>query len=393
MSKREEDQNGWLEVKDNPVTKEGVFNYLGRDIGLDDERADKIVRVYRPAEELEKALELFKNIPLIDDHELIGKEATPAEKKGVQGWVGEQVVFDSPYIKANLRIVSDSLISKIRNGKVDLSLGYKNDYEYVTGDFNGQRYDAIQRNIRPNHLALVDLGRTGKDVVVLDHYTIDSNNLGVNMTLEELKAAIAALTAEERDSLKSLFVTQDESGNGEGGELSEEEKAAAAKAAEEAAAAAAAAAEAEEAARLSAEAAAAAASSGSETEAEEAARLAAEAEAAAAAAANQASNASENLDGAVTMDSMRKEVIKQINERDALGRKAQKFVGTFNYTSFDSAQSVAEYAAKKLGIKTSKGNEIVALDAWMQGRQESTKVVTMDSATVSKSSIKSKWSK
>lgn len=377
MSKREEDQNGWLEVKDNPVTKEGVFNYLGRDIGLDGEMADKIVRVYRPAEELEKALELFKNIPLIDDHELIGKEATPAEKKGVQGWVGEQVVFDSPYIKANLRIVSDLLINKIRNGKVDLSLGYKNDYEYVTGEFNGQRYEAIQRNIRPNHLALVDLGRTGKDVVVLDHYTIDSNNLGVNMTLEELKAAIAALTAEERDSLKSLFVTEDEKKTeDEAGEMTDEEKAAAE-------AAAVVAEEAAEAATTAAELASEAAATGDPV-------VAAEAEAKLEEVVDKAETAAEEV---VTMDSMRKEVIKQINERDALGRKAQKFVGTFNYTSLDSAQSVAEYATKKLGIKTSKGNEIVALDAWMQGRQESTKVVTMDSATVSKSSIKSKWSK
>lgn len=377
MSKREEDQNGWLEVKDNPVTKEGVFNYLGRDIGLDGKMADKIVRVYRPAEELEKALELFKNIPLIDDHELIGKEATPAEKKGVQGWVGEQVVFDSPYIKANLRIVSDSLINKIRNGKVDLSLGYKNDYEYVTGEFKGQRYDAIQRNIRPNHLALVDLGRTGKDVVVLDHYTIDSNNLGVSMTLEELKAAIAALTAEERDSLKSLFVTQDEKKTeDEAGEMTDEEKAAAENAAVVA----------EEAAEVATEAAALAAEAAVSGDP----MVAAEAEEKLEEVADKAETAAEEV---VTMDSMRKEVIKQINERDALGRKAQKFVGTFNYTSFDSAQSVAEYATKKLGIKTSKGNEIVALDAWMQGRQESTKVVTMDSATVSKSSIKSKWSK
>lgn len=390
MSKREEDQNGWLEVKDNPVTKEGVFNYLGRDIGLDGEMADKIVRVYRPAEELEKALELFKNIPLIDDHELIGKEATPAEKKGVQGWVGEQVVFDSPYIKANLRIVSDSLISKIRNGKVDLSLGYKNDYEYVAGDFNGQRYDAIQRNIRPNHLALVDLGRTGKDVVVLDHYTIDSNNLGVSMALEEIKSyleglseegknAILSLTESERKSLanisddefKSMLSTEDEAG-----EMTDEEKAAA------------------EAAAVVAEEAATVATEAAELASEAAATgdpvVAVEAEAKLEEVVDKAEEAAEEV---VTMDSMRKEVIKEINERNNFGRRAQKFLGTFDYTSFDSLQSLAEHVNNKLNIKRPKGSEIVAFNAWEQGRKVSTQVVTMDSATVSKSSIKSKWSK
>lgn len=33
MTKRQYDLNGWLEVKDNPISKVGVFDYLGFEIG------------------------------------------------------------------------------------------------------------------------------------------------------------------------------------------------------------------------------------------------------------------------------------------------------------------------------------------------------------------------
>ena len=43
------------------------------------------------------------------------------------------------------------------------------------------------------------------------------------------------------------------------------------------------------------------------------------------------------------------------------------FVGTFDHAHMTASQ-VAEYGVKKLGIPCSKGQERVALDAWMHGR-------------------------
>ncbi|MEY0963507.1 DUF2213 domain-containing protein [Providencia alcalifaciens] len=34
MTKRTYDNNGWLEVKDNPISKVGVFDYLGQKLVL-----------------------------------------------------------------------------------------------------------------------------------------------------------------------------------------------------------------------------------------------------------------------------------------------------------------------------------------------------------------------
>lgn len=54
-------------------------------------------------------------------------------------------------------------------------MGYFCDYELTPGTFNGIHYDAVQRNIRGNHIALVEEGRMGSDVRVMDRkITMDS---------------------------------------------------------------------------------------------------------------------------------------------------------------------------------------------------------------------------
>lgn len=49
-----------------------------------------------------------------------------------------------------------------RSGLRELSLGYSLDLDETPGVWNGQPYDAIQRNIRINHLALVEKARAGE---------------------------------------------------------------------------------------------------------------------------------------------------------------------------------------------------------------------------------------
>ena len=89
-SARKADANGWLEIKDNPISRVGVFPYLGKQIDPSLE-PDKIYQVYRPAEELSnpETIESFKLLPWVDLHpsKLLGaKDAgrTPAENKGIE---------------------------------------------------------------------------------------------------------------------------------------------------------------------------------------------------------------------------------------------------------------------------------------------------------------------
>ena len=172
QSSREPDINGWAEIKGNPISKVGVFPYLGKDIYPDLE-PNKLYNVFRPETEFSNAetIESFKLLPWTDEHAMLGSEdegMLPAEKKGIHGVIGEDVYFEDGYLKATLKIFSDKLANLIEAGKKELSIGYRCLYDMVSGVYDGVKYDAIQRNIRGNHLALVGEGRSGHDVAVLD---------------------------------------------------------------------------------------------------------------------------------------------------------------------------------------------------------------------------------
>ncbi|WP_272665951.1 DUF2213 domain-containing protein [Providencia sp. PROV174] len=415
MTKRTYDNNGWLEVTDNPISKVGVFDYLGAEIGAPE--PDKIYRVLRPPEELasEATINSFKLTPFIIEHEMLGKHATPAEKKGIQGVIGENVYFDPPYLRANIKIFSDVALSNIDSGKIDLSPGYRSKYEFTSSIYEGQHYDAIQRHLRGNHLALVDEGRTGPDVAVQDHLviTIDTKEL-IRMNEEENKekqtADEGAFTAEQVTALKSIIaevIAQTKPSTDE--EPKEEKKSTDADPEEEQKA---------EEAVSAAEVAAEEATTGT-PEAVEAAEVAIET------AVEAIEEAKEHLDQATT-DSLNRRIkrlkngigtmdeiaslkrkikrleaskptmdtgalLKQIGERDSLAHKLTPFLGVFDHAAM-TKQQVAEYGVDKLGIQCGKGNEAIALDAWMQGRVPDSQkaTVTMDSA-VSNQSIMDKW--
>lgn len=390
MSKRKIDINGWLTVMDNPLTKVGVYPYLGSEINAPD--PNKIYYVYRPAEELQKpeTIESFKLTPFIDEHEVLGKDATPAEKKGVHGVVGERVYFDAPYLRGNLRVHSNAMQTLIDSKtKIELSPGYRAKYEFTPGVFEGQKYDAIQRDIRVNHLALVKEGRTGADVSVQDHsiITIDTAEF-ITMDLQAILEAVAAMSEEDKAQL--LAALQPETTTDEEGELSDEQRAAAAEAAEDL------------------ETAAEAASAGAEAAAEAAATGDPGAAAEAASAASVAASAAETAEQeTATLDELKKQVkalqkqiatmdtaslMRQISQRDQLANHLSEYVGTFDHSSM-TAEQVAKYGVEKLGIKCPKGAEAVALDAYMQARKpEREQVVTVMDARPN-NDVKSKlWS-
>ncbi len=190
-SARVKDLNGWPEIKGNPISKVGVFPYLGKQINPDLD-PDKIYNVYRPEEELShpECINSFKLVPWIDDHIMLGSKDsgfTPAESKGIHGIIGEDVYYDDGYLKGNLKVFSDKLAQLIENGKKELSIGYRCQYDITSGVYQGERYDAIQRNIRGNHLALVDEGRAGPDVSVLDHFKTTFDSRGLVMPDENMK--------------------------------------------------------------------------------------------------------------------------------------------------------------------------------------------------------------
>jgi len=206
-SKRKEDINGYVEIVDNPLTKVGVFPYLGAQIS-DELEPNKVYQVYRPEEELKdpETIESFKLLPWTDEHAMLGSKnerLLPAEKKGVHGVIGENVHFEDGYLKANIKIFSETLGELIKKGKKELSIGYWCLYDLKPGIFNGQRYDAIQKQIRGNHLALVEEGRAGPEVSVLDHFKFTLDEMGLKMENEIEKEKEVEVVKDEL-SLESL---------------------------------------------------------------------------------------------------------------------------------------------------------------------------------------------
>ncbi|ENM6469467.1 DUF2213 domain-containing protein [Morganella morganii] len=423
MTKRTYDNNGWLEVKDNPISKAGVFDYLGAEIGAPE--PDRIYKVFRPPEELasDETIKSFRLTPFIVDHEMLGKNATPAEKKGIQGVIGENVYYDHPYLRGNIKIFSDAALSDISSGKIDLSPGYRSRYDFGNpGVYEGEAYEVVQRHLRGNHLALVDEGRTGADVAVQDHLvvTIDTKEL-IRMSEEDKDKKQPTgdengFTPEQVEQIKQIVVAALAAGTpATDGDLEKKEttdgdpdpekktgdaEAEAEKAVEDAEA------EAEK------------AESG-DPEAVEAAEVAIET------AEEAIAEAKEELDQATTdsltrrlkrlkrsiasmdeMSSMKRkiarlekakptmdtgELLKQIGERDALAQKLTPFIGVFDHAPM-TKQQVAEYGVEKLGIRCDKGTESIALNAWMQGRTPDSQKAhaTMDTAAGTDSIMK-KW--
>ncbi len=167
------DHNQFWLIKDNPITKAGVFPYLGKQISpsLD---PDRIYQVYRPPEEIKKAVDTFKLVPLVDNHTMLGPDFTPAEQKGVHGVLGEDIKEKNGTLFADVKIFSEQLKREIQDGKKELSLGYFCKYDLTPGQYNGMHYDAVQRDLKGNHIALVDNGRMGHDVRVMDAMAFDA---------------------------------------------------------------------------------------------------------------------------------------------------------------------------------------------------------------------------
>lgn len=184
-SARQYDLNDFLEVPKTPISKVGVFPYSGSQINVDLD-PDKIYMVYRPESELSDpdTIESFKLLPFTDEHAMLGGEdsgLTAPEQKGVHGVTGADIFYDAPYLKANVKVFSNKLKKMIEDGKTELSIGYRCMYDETPGVFEGEHYDFVQKEIRGNHLALVDEGRSGSDVAVLDHmtFTMDAKELQI----------------------------------------------------------------------------------------------------------------------------------------------------------------------------------------------------------------------
>lgn len=329
--KKELTPNGYLLATDIAIHCTGVFPYLGSELGLNN---NDVYMVYRPASELEKAIDSYKLIPLIDEHEYLGTDGMAPEKKGIHGTTGEQIVFDGKYLRATLMIYSEQLQKLIERGKIELSPGYQSSIEWESGEFEGEHYDCVQRNIFANHLALVDQGRSGSEVAIKDSFQLINE---VNMrkkikdeaetvvseeeVKEAVQEAIEEVAAEVAEQVVETVVEEEPAVLDE--ELFTPEQIDFIK--------------------------------------------------------NLIKEANPMVDGADEEEEVKPEeeevkqadtiskVILQIENRDALASSLAPVLGRFSTKGMLSDRDVAKYAAKKLGLVCDSGNEVAIVKGYLVG--------------------------
>lgn len=147
-------EEGYIHA-DAVVTRTGVFTYQNPDGTLRYE-------LRHPDDVLEKAsLDSMKMIPITVDHPQEKLVTSENAKRLSVGQTGESIQPDGEHIMASLRITAQDGVDAVKLGKKELSLGYTLDLEREDGVYNGQQYTHRQRNIRYNHLAIVDRARAG----------------------------------------------------------------------------------------------------------------------------------------------------------------------------------------------------------------------------------------
>lgn len=138
----------------------GIQQYTGEEMGRPD---IFVVNVYRDESEVfsKKSLDTFSKLPITNDH--------PAEEVTAENWkelavgsTGDDVLRDGEYLKIGLKITDASAVKSVQDGKRELSVGYSAEIEWVDGVApDGTPYQAVQKNIVANHIAIVDQGRAG----------------------------------------------------------------------------------------------------------------------------------------------------------------------------------------------------------------------------------------
>jgi hypothetical protein len=177
------------------LTRVGVFTYLMAD--------GKTVRELRLPEEVfaPESLASFELVPLTLDHPREGDGAVTAENArrlsvGTVGNVRRDSV-DRNFVAAELMIHDGEAAKLVEAGKQEISCGYFCDREPaepgatyldpLTG--KEEPYDFVQRNIRGNHVAIVDQARAGPKARIMldaaDGVEVDLSAIRVEETLSE----------------------------------------------------------------------------------------------------------------------------------------------------------------------------------------------------------------
>jgi len=185
-SVREKDDNGYLHVAVSNLTKEQIAPYIGNTLpGWKENNLEpeKLYKIYRAGNEIEKGAATFNGLPLMLDHWSMDAKTIGQVKDKVVGSLGTDARYEEPYLKNSIIVTDAQAIAKIEDGSYrELSASYQCDVIMEGGIFEGEVYDGYMTNIRGNHVALVPEGRAGHDVRIEDSALKGGEDMGKKKT-------------------------------------------------------------------------------------------------------------------------------------------------------------------------------------------------------------------
>lgn len=173
---------GYLRVKAR-IARTGIQSYTDANGGIRLE--------YRPEEEVaaDAALDSFREKCVTKEHPPVLLDASNTKDYAV-GFTSADVSYSEGFVESTLTVTDKEAIDEIMRGNVrEVSCGYKVDYSPEPGiTSDGQHYDGIQKNIRGNHVAIVNRARGGAQVRLM----LDSADAAVNDLITHQKGVIMA---------------------------------------------------------------------------------------------------------------------------------------------------------------------------------------------------------
>ncbi|ADF83466.1 head maturation protease [Lactobacillus phage LBR48] len=144
-----------------PITRPGVFPYM--------RNGGSVSQVAKLPDEVfsKETIESANNKPLTNDHPNVGVDVRNFKELSV-GMTDSDAHVEDNKLVVGATITDPDMIAQVKSGKQELSIGFNADVPTESGEYGGAQYDAAQRNIKINHIAIVDRGRAGHGISIHD---------------------------------------------------------------------------------------------------------------------------------------------------------------------------------------------------------------------------------
>src|SRR4029077_1868304 len=136
------------------IARTGIQTYRGDECNKPEM---EYVSVFRPEDEVfaNDAVHSYTHLPVTNNHPGVLVDARNWSKYA-KGDTGDEVLRDGTTVRVPMMLRDHDTIKQFKDGKNQLSVGYTCDLDWTPGTTtDGEKYDAVQRNVKANHLALV----------------------------------------------------------------------------------------------------------------------------------------------------------------------------------------------------------------------------------------------